>query len=80
MVGPCKGKERTHDICGRRNLIQLRTREGVRGSEFSKELRPTDRQGLEIVDLLRSWILYIIPRDEIDLHQDLLKFRKNYYM
>lgn len=69
--------QRADDICGGRSLIRLHmTKEGGRGRVPSKALRPADWQDTEIVDLLGSWVLYILPRDEIDLNQDLLKFIK----
>lgn len=46
-----------------------------------EELRPTHWQGTDmehLVDLLRSLDFTQTPSDEIDLNQNLLKFRKFY--
>lgn len=77
---PYKGRENTDGIYGVGSLIKFHTtREGRRGGRApSRELRLIGYQGTEIVDLLRSWILYVLARDEIELYRDLGKFRKKY--
>lgn len=69
---------------GRGSLTQLHTTREEGGSRVSlEEQRPTDWQGTDMehrVDLLRSLDFTQIPSDDIDLNQNLLKFRKLYLL
>lgn len=69
---------------GSGSLTHLHTTREDGGSRVSlEELRPTDWQGTDmehLVDLLRSLDFIQIPSDEIDLNQNLLKFRKLYLL
>lgn len=65
-----------------RSLMQLHTtRDEGEDIVSLEDLRPTDWQGTDIehlVDLPRNLDFILIPSDEIDFNQYLLKFRKIY--
>lgn len=70
---PGEGRVGTDGLYEGGSLMQLNTtREEGGGRASLEEQRPSDQQGTDFVDLLRSLDFIRAPVDETDLSQDLL--------